>query len=333
MDRVRFGGTGMEISVAALGTGGASRIGQGSGQTEAQSLRLLERAFDLGVTYVDTAPSYGTERLVGKAIARRGGAIHVSTKAFPGGRSHPLITEWGGDSMIVPRADEFALLSASELRTTVEGSLRTLECDAIDVFHIHAVTPDLYDHVVAELVPELLALRDEGAIRFLALSEFFAGDPSHQTLSTAVEDDCWDVFMVGFNLLNPSARHRVLDAAQARDIGVEVMGAARGGFTSPARLRSLVRTLVAQGHLSQGTVDLEDPLGFLLGDGGAESLLDAAYRFCRHEPGCHVVLTGTGSIEHLEANVRSINRGPLPDPALRELHGLFGHLDHVRLGH
>ena len=51
-------------------------------------------------------------------------------------------------------------------------------------------------------------------IRFLALSERFGADAGHTMLQRAVEDDCWDVMMVGFNPLNPSARDRVFAATR-----------------------------------------------------------------------------------------------------------------------
>ena len=73
----------------------------------------------------------------------------------------------------------------------------------------------------------MLRLRDAGAIRFLAISERFAADPGHVMLQRAVLDDCWDVMMVGFNLLNQSARDRVFNATRERDIAVEVMFAVR----------------------------------------------------------------------------------------------------------
>ena len=65
------------------------------------------------------------------------------------------------------------------------------------------------------------------------------------------------------------------------------------------------------------------------GPGGSSSLPEAAYRFARHEPGCHVVLTGTGSVEHLTANVASIGGPPLPADHLAQLQALFGHVDSV----
>lgn len=76
-------------------------------------------------------------------------------------------------------------------------------------------------------------------------------------------------------------------------------------------------------------LDPADPLGFLLRDGSAENLPDAAYRFCRYEPGIHVVLSGTGNREHLEANLASLNRPPLPPHHIERLKHLFRRVDSV----
>ena len=76
-----------------------------------------------------------------------------------------------------------------------------------------------------------------------------------------------------------------------------------------------------------GEIARDDPLGFLGTD--ATSVVNAAYRFCRHEPGVDVVLTGTGNRRHLEENVRHIQDAPLPDAALAKLAALFGGIDSV----
>jgi aryl-alcohol dehydrogenase-like predicted oxidoreductase len=228
-----------------------------------------------------------------------------------------------------PRRDGGSPLRAHELREAVHASLHELLTDVIDVFHLHGVIASEYDHCVTELVPELRRLQDRGSIRFVAVSELFADDPSHAMLRRAVRDDCWDVMMLGFNPLNQSARDSVLPHTTQRDIGVEVMFAVRRAFSNPDQLARVVAELVEQGRIDRDAVDVDDPLGFLVRDGGASSVVDAAYRYARHEPGCHVVLTGTGSAPHLQANVRSIDSGPLPDDHLATLRTLFGHLDHL----
>jgi hypothetical protein len=135
--------------------------------------------------------------------------------------------------------------------------------------------------------------------------------------------------MVGFNPLNPSARDRVFATTSEKDIAIEVMFAVRRVLSRPEELLRVAGELVDDGHVNADDLDLHDPLGFLVHEGGAATLVEASYRFARHEPGCHVILTGTGSAEHLEENVRSINAPPLPSADLERLRNLFGHLDHL----
>lgn len=59
------------------------------------------------------------------------------------------------------------------------------------------------------------------------------------------------------------------------------------------------------------------------------SIVQAAYRFCRHEPGAHVILTGTGSQEHLGENVASILAPRLPDELSEQLERMFGWVDSI----
>lgn len=308
MQRRMLGRTGLEVGVAGLGCGGRSRLGTRTGKSIQESVHLVRSALDLGINYIDTAASYGTEEIVGAAVSGRRDTVVLSTKAMPFRPDRPPLT-------------------AVTLRESVEASLRRLRTESIDVFHLHGVSPGGYDYCVAELVPELLALRDSGAIRFIAVSEVFVSDPGHVMLERAVRDDCWDVIMVGFNILNQSARDRVLRHTQLTGIGVEVMFAVRRALGDPAALRSVVARLVDTGRLDASTIDRDDPLGFLLHEGGATSIVDAAYRFARHEPGSQVVLTGTGSLEHLRDNIRSLNAAPLSEGDRDHLSALFGALD------
>ena len=71
MQYTAFGNTGLTVSVAGLGCGGNSRIGLGAGLSTAQSVALVREAFDLGVTFFDTAEAYGTEDILGRSLPRR----------------------------------------------------------------------------------------------------------------------------------------------------------------------------------------------------------------------------------------------------------------------
>lgn len=74
--------------------------------------------------------------------------------------------------------------------------------------------------------------------------------------------------------------------------------------------------LIAADQLEQDGIDLDDPFGFLIGPDHAAALAEASYRLLRYEPGVHVVLVRTGNIAHLEQNISSVHRGPLPDEDL-----------------
>jgi L-galactose dehydrogenase len=308
MEYVTLGKTGLHVSVLGLGGGGHSRLGQQTGASEHESTAIVRRALELGINFVDTAEAYGTESLIGAALA---GAqrqdVVLSTKKSV--------------------SDQGRLITAAELTRGLEASLARLQTDYVDIYHLHGVRPEQYDHAIAELVPAMLQLRAAGKIRFLGITEAFGSDTGHHMLARAVHDDAWDVMMVGFNLLNQSARERVLAETRRRDIGVLCMFAVRDALSRPDKLRETIGNLVQQGLIAQDAVDLQNPLAFV--EDVAENLPDAAYRFCRAEPGIHVVLSGTGKIAHLEQNVASILRPPLPEGVRTRLIELFAGVDTV----
>jgi L-galactose dehydrogenase len=308
LDVVTLGRTGLRVSVMGLGGGGHSRLGQRTGASAEQSHAVVRRALELGINFVDTAEAYGTEALVGAALreVRREDVI-LSTKKS-------LLTDG-------------RLIGAAELEHGLDASLERLGTDYVDIYHLHALRADHYDQAQAELVPALLKLREAGKIRFLGLTEQFAADTGHAMLARAVGAEPWDVLMVGFNILNQSARERVLAEARRRNIGVLCMFAVRDALSRPEQLRATIAELVRQGKLDPGAIDMNDPLGFVLR--AAESMPEAAYRFCRAEPGIHVVLSGTGSVQHLEQNVAAIDRPPLPPDIHWRLVELFDGIDSV----
>jgi aryl-alcohol dehydrogenase-like predicted oxidoreductase len=209
-----------------------------------------------------------------------------------------------------------------------------LGTDYVDICHLHAVQLDAYDHVVDRFYPALVRAREAGKVRFIGLTEAFNPDPRHAMLERALRDDLWDVIMVGFNVLNQSARDRVLARTRASGVGVLDMFAVRLALSRPERLLDVINGLVSDGAI---TIDqlrdaggtMEDPLGWVVRDSDADTLVEAAYRFVRHEPGIDVTLTGTGNLEHLLANITAIQMPPLPDDVVARLKRLFSAVDSV----
>ena len=305
MDYRTFGRTGLRVSVVGLGAGGPSKLGQNTGRSEEESVAVVRRALDLGVNYIDTAENYGTEEIVGTAI--RGADRHslvLSSKKGAYRKGKPVPPQ------------EFA--------AGVDASLKRLGVDMIDVFHLHGPTLDQYQHVRDQLVPVLQRFQQAGKVRHLAVSERFPADLEHSTLRRAIADDLFDVVMVGFNILNQTARQLVFPATSAKGIATEGMFAVRRAFSNPERLREILAELCESGEIDAASVDLTDPLAWALAESDARTVPEVAYRFCRHEPGIDLVLTGTGNVRHLEENVASLLRPPLPASVTERLGQIFG---------
>jgi aryl-alcohol dehydrogenase-like predicted oxidoreductase len=305
-----LGRTGLRASVAGLGCGGPSRLGLRDNKSEKESVALVRQAFDLGVNFLDTAEVYGTEEIVGKAIGAvpREKIVISTKKAFP----------------LKDPSDP-----TSEVRKSLEQSLRRLRTDYIDIYHAHGVEPGDYAYASKKLLPVLLRMREEGKIRFVGITEAFVDDMSHRMLHQAVGDGYWDVLMVGFNMLNQSARNRVLSKTLEENVGTLVMFAVRRALSRPERLREVWAELTKKGLVDRDACNPRDPLDFLIKEGKASTIVDAAYRFCRYEPGVHVVLSGTGSSDHLKANIESLTKPPLPDSVTCRLRDIFGKVDCV----
>ncbi len=308
MEYTTLGRTGLRVSVMGLGGGGYSKIGQNTGKSRVESIALVRTAVDFGINLFDTAEGYDTEEIIGKAIKQiKRQDVVLSTKK--------------------KMRDRHRLITGKELACGVEKSLRKLQTDYVDIYNLHGVTIDEYEYVLTELVPVLFKMRDAGKIRFIGITEAFTKEPNHKMLRRAVKDDCWDTIMVGFNILNQSARELVIPQATAKNIGLLSMFAVRRALSSEKNLRKAILKLQQMGAAELETLNAESPLDFLFKEGGTKKITDAAYRFCRHQAGVDVVLFGTGNVEHLAANVASLLRPPLPDPDLLKLKELFANVD------
>ncbi len=310
MEYTILGRSGLKVSIAGLGCGGHSRLGQTGGKSEKHSMALVRQALDMGINFIDTAEAYGTEAIVGKAVQEVSrDQVVISTKTIPPPSDHSD-----------PTAD---------LNKALDQSLRRLRTDYVDVYHLHGVRPEQYRFARNTLAPVLLRMREQGKIRSLGITEIFTADSGHRMLQEALEEDFWDVVMVGFNLLNPSARERVFSKTLEKNIGVLIMFAVRRALSQPAELKKVVTQLKQKGEVRPDSCDSENPLDFLTQEDKASTIPEAAYRYCRYEPGAHVVLTGTGNPEHLQANLDSLLKPPLVQADLQRLQEIFGNVDSV----
>ncbi|MFF3055283.1 aldo/keto reductase [Streptomyces sp. NPDC057909] len=156
MKHVSLGG----LDVSRIGLGAMTMAGTyttGGGLDDAESIRTIHRALDLGVTHIDTAEIYGpfhSEEIVGRAIKARRDDVVVATK-------FGLVSHSGGGPGVVDS-------SAGNVKAAVEGSLKRLGTDHIDLYYQHRVDPNI---PIEETVGALAELIAEGKVRHIGLSE------------------------------------------------------------------------------------------------------------------------------------------------------------------
>jgi len=148
------------LDVSRIGLGAMTMAGtytSGGALDDAESVRAIHRALDLGVTHIDTAEIYGpfhSEELVGQAIRGRRDQVAVATK-------FGLVSHSGGGPGVTDS-------SPANVRAAAEGSLRRLGTDHIDLYYQHRVDPDT---PIEDTIGALAGLVTEGKVLHIGLSE------------------------------------------------------------------------------------------------------------------------------------------------------------------
>ena len=155
MNHISIGG--LEVSRIGLGTMAMSGYYLDTDSSDAESIRTIQRALELGVTHIDTAEIYGpyaNEELVGRALKGRRDGVVLATK-------FGFVSHAGGGPGVLDS-------SPANIRTAVEGSLKRLGTDRIDLYYQHRVDPNT---PIEEAVGTLAELVAEGKVKHIGLSE------------------------------------------------------------------------------------------------------------------------------------------------------------------
>jgi aryl-alcohol dehydrogenase-like predicted oxidoreductase len=155
MKHISLGG--LDVSRLGLGCMGMSAYYTGAGVDDAESIRTIHRAIDLGITFIDTAEIYGpftNEELVGRALAGRRDEVVLATK-------FGLVDHRQGGVRNVNSRPE-------NIRTAIEGSLQRLQTDHVDLYYQHRVDPGT---PIEETIGAVKELVEEGKVRHIGLSE------------------------------------------------------------------------------------------------------------------------------------------------------------------
>jgi aryl-alcohol dehydrogenase-like predicted oxidoreductase len=308
----------MRLGFGCVNLGSAS-----GGASRRDQVRLVAEAVDRGVTVFDTADVYGSggsERVLGEGIGRRRAEVLIATKAGyvfrekssveqsarravksvldrvrprSGGQSH------GGGSGAYAAQD----FSPGHLRAAVDGSLRRLRTDYLDLLQLHGphdVQPDL--------LAQLHDLVQTGKVR-----RFGIGAESVAEGAAWVPVEGVDVVQVPFGVLDPEAREDVLPVAEQYSVQVWARGVLGGGVLRAA----------AEGHAAvrddpnwpriERITELSRRTGI--------DVMALAVGFVRAHAGVSTVLTGISTRDHLLRNLELMAAAPLDDEVLAELRG------------
>lgn len=204
--RVRYGRT--ELQVTRIGLGGFPFGGVNKAHNwdpftpdgQQAAIRTVHAALEAGINYIDTAPGYGngnSETIFGQALAGKRDRIVLATKVG------------------------YNKASPADVTASVEGSLKRLRTDVIDVIQFHGgmYSEQEVHHILQEgLIDSLESLRQQGKVRFIG---FTVEEP--WTARPLIASGRFAVMQVRYNLIYQSAALHVLNEARKADMGVAVM--------------------------------------------------------------------------------------------------------------
>ena len=282
--------SGLEVSEVGLGLWAVSGSEWGPVQDE-QNLEAIDAALEAGVNFFDTADVYGgghSEELLGRALQKRREAYVVATKIgwidFDG------------------QANRSQYDSVDKLVAGVEGSLRRLGTDRIDVIQCHVDYPEPNTQVFIE---GFRRLKEAGTVRAWGVS---TSDPDHLRRFNA-DGDC-DVLQTDYSILNRTAEAELFPYCQDNGIGVIVrgplaMGLLTGKYTTSdafpeGDFRRAWIDDPAQHEQFLRDLDTVDKLRGVVPDG--ESMAQFALRFVRSHPAVSTVIPGAKDRRQAESN-------------------------------
>jgi aryl-alcohol dehydrogenase-like predicted oxidoreductase len=223
MQTRQLGKTDLYITPIGFGTwavGGGQWAGGWGPQDDQESIAAINRALDLGMNWIDTAPAYGlgrAEQVVARALKGRSERPYIFTKCA---------IRWHPDRSL------YNSLTAQSVREEVENSLRRLETDVIDLYQVHWPDPE---PEIEEGWATLAALKQEGKVRFIGVSNFNVAQM--QRVSTIAPID---TLQPPYSLVKRDVEQEILPFAEAQRIGVIVYSPMMSGLLTGKMTRERV---------------------------------------------------------------------------------------------
>ena len=284
-----LGRTGLEVTTLGFGAMELRGGPNGPELTDDEAAALLNAVLDEGINFIDTSIDYGrSEELIGKHIAHRRDEYVLASKC--------------GCVPNAPQGSEH-VHTAENIRAGVEHSLRLLDTDHLDLVQFHrSLTAAEFEDDGA--LGELLALRDEGKVRFVGVSATLP------TLDEQIDMGVFDAFQIPYSALQRDHEDAIARASEA-GAGIVIRGGVARGAPADweSRRYYMVPTPTMQSRWDAAALD--DLLDGM-------SRVDFMLRFTLSLADLDTTIVGTANIEHLRHNVEVAAQGPLPADVLAE---------------
>jgi len=291
MEYRKVGKTDIEVSVVAMGCGTIGGNDFRGQQAERDAVAAIETALDAGINLFDTAETYakgGSELLLGKVLSQRRHEVVISTKISP------------------------LNLKAEDVGPACEASLKRLETDYIDLYHIHWRNREI---PLAETMTALEKLKQQGKIRAICVSNFGVDD-----MAELLEVGRCEVNQMPYNLLGRAIEYQVQPRCVQNKIGILcysplMHGLLTGKFFSPDQVpedlaftRHFSNQRPKAQHTEEGceaetfaTIDRIREMSQEIG----EPMAVVSLAWLRYQPGVTSVLAGARRPEHAQQNARA----------------------------
>jgi aryl-alcohol dehydrogenase-like predicted oxidoreductase len=282
-----------QADVTILGYGAMELRGQPRGPEidDDTAGRLLNAVLDGGINLIDTSPDYGrSEELIGKHLGHRRDEFFLASKCG-------CLIEIPADAQ-PPYPHDY---SPANVRADVEQSLRRLRTDRLDLVQVH-MSPSVQQLRDSQTVETLQELRKEGKVRFIGMSGILPNLPGQIAM------DVFDAFQIPYSAVQRD-HEELITAAAATGAGTLIRGgAARGAPSEDKNWRT--------GPLSQPAgLGQRNWAASGIGDllaGSGMTPMEFVLRFTLSHPYLSTTIVGTASPGHLQSNIATAEKGPLP---------------------
>jgi len=307
----KLGRTGLEISEIGYGAWGIGGK-QWKGGTDDESIRALQRSFELGLNFIDTALAYGdghSELLVGEVVKDAPHRVYIATKVPPKNRIWPA----------APGSNIADVFPYDYIVRSTEESLRNLRVDAIDLQQLHVWDAGWIDR--DEWKRAFEDLKRDGKIRFTGVS---INDHQPDSALEVVAGGLIDSVQVIYNIFDQTPENNLLPVTKKHNVGVLARvpfdeGSLTGTITENSEFEGdEFRAFYFRGDRKKEVVEHVSALRADL-EGVPGSLPEVALRFCLSHPAVSSVIPGMRRVRNVESNCRVSDTGPLEEALLQKL--------------